>query len=83
MRAGEVEVDMASLCRQLAELCRFGVSFPLPKNAYLVAPGPLGASQGDWQVRLTGIVGAAHVLLLGSVPFLGVAKGKAHFDRGG
>ncbi|CAJ1403442.1 unnamed protein product [Effrenium voratum] len=38
-RKGEVEVDMASLCRQLAELCRFGVSFPLPKNAYLVAPG--------------------------------------------
>ncbi|CAJ1448840.1 unnamed protein product [Effrenium voratum] len=36
-RKGEVEVDMASLCRQLAELCRFGVSFPLPKNAYLVA----------------------------------------------
>ena len=35
------DVDMAAVCRALADASRFGVSFPLPRCAYLISEEPL------------------------------------------
>ena len=36
------DVDMAAICREVAAVARFGVSFPLPQTAHLVSEELLG-----------------------------------------
>ena len=41
------DVDMASVCRELADIARFGISFPLPLRAHLVSEEPLRLRQSQ------------------------------------